>query len=425
MEIEAEIEIGIRPSPSEYGLPYEEWRVGQYEAVKEVTRLIEESDCKVIMLIADTGVGKTGIATALANQYRGSTILCPTISLEEQYGKITGMEFGLGRRWHSCYQGLDALTCVQQEMCSGPCEYREHMERVRREGIRVLNYAQYLSIQAGKNPMGSSLVICDEGDGVDDKIRSFAESWYDEEVTWGAEYAQLLFGEYNKKVILMSATLIPELVAEQMGLEAHEYVVYEADNDFPPDANPVFVTPVGHITNKRPLTDKVVAAVDRQLASSKQNGIVHCASDQQVRDVIDGSRLGANRFIYPTGSDRARLIEEFKSRPANSGAVLISAGVYSGQDFPGDECRWQIICKVPYASLGSEVVKRRREERPDIYQMEAFLKIIQACGRGMRSNDDWCLNYILDANVMSLMKAHGHKVSRRFLLSWKGIKQRT
>src|SRR3990167_4740618 len=86
-------------SPKDYGLPYDFWWPGQQEAIEGTNAQLKEKD--IVFLIADTGTGKTGIATALSHSYSSTSALCPTISLEEQYGQLTGLEIGRGRRWHT------------------------------------------------------------------------------------------------------------------------------------------------------------------------------------------------------------------------------------------------------------------------------------------------------------------------------------
>jgi len=406
-------------TPRDFNLPYDDWWPGQLAAIRDTYAALDDPDNDVVMLIADTGTGKTGIATAISQMFRISTVLAPTISLEEQYQELTGLEVGRGRRWHKCLHGSDALKCWQREECSGPCPYRIHIEKLKSQKMRVLNYAQFYALNQGRKDGGfrSDLVICDEGHGLEKSLQSFAELWYGEDTpTWGSEYRHLLFG-YTKKVLIMSATMIPELVAETVGIP--RYKLIEATNDFDADRNPVFVKPVGYITSNRPHFDRITRWIDNHLDSTTFNGVVHTSSDKQTEEILSLTRH-RGRFIWPKGRTRAEQFRQFKDAK-NQGAVLISASSYEGQDFPGDECRWQIICKVPYADLGSPHVRARREERPDIYRLEALQRIQQACGRGMRGPDDWCSNYILDATVVNLYEKYGGLLSQRFRDSWKGV----
>jgi Rad3-related DNA helicase len=405
--------------PSDYGLPYDEWWEGQEDAIKDTIKALDTPDNKVVMLIADTGTGKTGIATAISKKYPVSTVLAPTISLEEQYGDLTGLEVGRGRRWHACDFGSNALKCFTDGRCSGMCDYKIHIQTIRGQRFRILNYAQFYALNQRQSGFASDLVICDEGQGVEGSLQSFAELWYGEDTpTWGSEYKKLLF-DFGKKFLFMSASMIPALVADTMGIDKYEVV--EAKNNFSSDSNPVFVTPVGYITYKTPHLDRIVRAIDQQLDKTpKLSGVIHTSSKAQTANILERVKQ-PERFIWPDGSVRAKMFQYFKDHP-NEGLVLISPGAYEGQDFPGDMCRWQIICKVPYADLSSSHVAARRKERPDVFQLEALQRVQQACGRGMRSPDDWCVNYILDMSVVKLYEKYNHLLSQRFRDSWKGIK---
>ena len=406
-----------KPKPYEYGLPFEEWWEGQYEAVVGCQEILARKP--ICFLLADTGAGKSGISKAIARDFYQSTALTKTISLQEQYGKLTGTEIGKGRSHWDCWRGIDALTCMKRGLCEGQCEYRRHVGRLEMQPFRILNYAQFLALNiAREGGFASDLVICDEGHGLEGAVLSFCEMWYGNVPTWGSEYNHLLF-DHGRKFLIMSASMVPSLVAETMGIRDEDYEVYEALNDFPASSNPVFVRPVGYITAAHPYTDRIVRWIDAHLDSTTANGVIHTSSDRQTQAILDETRH-RGRFIWPKGQTRARAFETFKQAGPGAGAVLISASAHEGQDFPDDQCRWQIITKVPYADLSSPHVRARRQERPEIYQLEALQRIQQASGRGMRSKEDFCVNYILDGNVLGLYKKQGHLLSQRFQDSWKG-----
>lgn len=407
-----------KPKPFEFGLPYEDWRAGQYEAVVRCQEALKRS--QVVFLVADTGTGKSGIAKAVSGKFLGTTALTKTISLQEQYGTLTGTEIGRGRSHHRCWRGIDALTCMKRGTCEGMCEYRLHVERLEQQDFRIMNYAQFFALNlAREHSFSSDLVVCDEGHGLESALQSFVDLWYGMTPTWGSEYNDLLF-DNGRHFLIMSASMIPALVAETMGISEDDYEVVEADNDFSPLANPVFVRPVGYITNQRPQTDRLVRWIDTHLSTATANGVIHTSSDRQTQEILNLTKY-PERFIWPKGSGRAAAFERFKNAGEGAGAVLISASAHEGQDFPDNECRWQIITKVPYADLSSPHVRARRQERPDVYQLEALQRIQQACGRGARHSDDFCVNYILDANVIGLYEKRGHLLSKRFQESWRGV----
>jgi len=79
--------------------------------------------------------------------------------------------------------------------------------------------------------------------------------------------------------------------------------------------------------------------------------------------------------------------------------VLISPSLFEGVDLPDDASRFQIIVKAPYASLGDNRIKYIAENHKDIYSLNTILKIVQGCGRSVRSQNDHCTTYFLDNNI--------------------------
>jgi len=92
------------------------------------------------------------------------------------------------------------------------------------------------------------------------------------------------------------------------------------------------------------------------------------------------------------------VIKQFKAKKPP--AILVSPSVTTGYDFPGDDCRVQIIAKLPYPDLFSSKVERARSEedpKRGIYQM--WLTLAQMFKRADRSNNDFQEVFILDNNI--------------------------
>ena len=81
-----------------------------------------------------------------------------------------------------------------------------------------------------------------------------------------------------------------------------------------------------------------------------------------------------------------------------SDGVLISPSSHEGLDLYDDRCRFQIIIKIPYASLGDPVIQARMKSDRHYYAIITTQKLIQACGRGVRSNFDFANTYISDSD---------------------------
>jgi Rad3-related DNA helicase len=78
-----------------------------------------------------------------------------------------------------------------------------------------------------------------------------------------------------------------------------------------------------------------------------------------------------------------------------------------GVDLPDDLARFQIIIKLPYPSLGDKRIKYMFDNDRQWYVNKMLTYLVQACGRGIRHQEDHCTTYILDGNVVNVLRDHG------------------
>jgi Rad3-related DNA helicase len=81
--------------------------------------------------------------------------------------------------------------------------------------------------------------------------------------------------------------------------------------------------------------------------------------------------------------------------------------VGEGFDFPDDECRWQFLAKIPFAPP-SRILKAREDLDKEYRYYDALQTMVQAFGRGMRSNRDWCESFICDAHMDWFLPRYKH-----------------
>jgi Rad3-related DNA helicase len=77
--------------------------------------------------------------------------------------------------------------------------------------------------------------------------------------------------------------------------------------------------------------------------------------------------------------------------------VLISPSLHTGLDLKNELSRFQIITKVPYPNKGDRWTNAKRQTDQEWYYWQTALKLIQAYGRSIRSNEDWAKTYVLDS----------------------------
>jgi Rad3-related DNA helicase len=81
----------------------------------------------------------------------------------------------------------------------------------------------------------------------------------------------------------------------------------------------------------------------------------------------------------------------------------------------GDLARWQVIVKVPYPYLGDPQVSTRRAIDPAWYEWRTALRLVQAYGRAVRSQDDHAVTYVLDALFSGWVRRQHERLPRWFL----------
>ena len=96
-----------------------------------------------------------------------------------------------------------------------------------------------------------------------------------------------------------------------------------------------------------------------------------------------------------------------------------------GVDLPYDKCRFQIIYKMPFPMLKGEQVNRRKNRDPKWYIYQTVMPLMQAYGRGIRDEDDYCTTYVLDSSFDGLLVDHTDLFNEYFLEAVKDFDWKT
>ena len=128
-----------------------------------------------------------------------------------------------------------------------------------------------------------------------------------------------------------------------------------------------------------------------------EKGVIHTSSNEQAFWIMEN--LIDYPLVFVGGKDRNEVLRNFSENKERK--ILIGASIKDGVDFKGDLCRFQIIFKVPYPQL-NEQVKYRKDLDKSWYFYQAVMALMQAYGRGIRDNDDYCVMYIIDSDFEKL-----------------------
>ena len=231
------------------------------------------------------------------------------------------------------------------------------------------------------------------------------------EPIWPGRYSNLIWSNVPK-VLLISATLRPYTL-KLLGLSKDRYDFRESPAVFPPQRGPVYYWPITKLSFKSDEEDykKICAAVDQIIESRRdRKGIIHTVSYGRMRQVLKYSKYSRYMIFNENSSSVNDVAERF--RKSKSPSILVSPSFPTGWDFPGDQCEYQIIIKVPFPYSESRVMKERcKEDEFRVYC--AMQELVQMIGRGRRFPLDRCENFILDSNF-SFLFFRGRKYAPSF-----------
>jgi Rad3-related DNA helicase len=212
-------------------------------------------------------------------------------------------------------------------------------------------------------------------------------------IAWADSY--LL--RYGDKKLLMSATVLDKKAfCSSLGLEESKTGYLSLPSSFPATNRPIHYMPVGKMSMKEiddTLPVMVEAIKELLKAHINDKGIIHTANFRVARYIHDV--LNDPRLLIHNDVDRDKVLKQHYDSAEPT--VLISPSMTEGCDFSYDLARFAIIAKLPYPSLGDKSLKKRIARDPWYYDYLTVRSFVQALGRGVRSNTDTCVTYILDS----------------------------
>jgi Rad3-related DNA helicase len=213
---------------------------------------------------------------------------------------------------------------------------------------------------------------------------------------WPADYSPRLFLD-SPKVLLMSAIMTPK-TADLLGVPESDRLWMDVPSYFPASNTPIqhiSTVRINHRTTDaemRQWVARIDQIIDRRL---DRKGILFPVSYER-RNLFMAHTRHSNLVFSHTPEDVVQVVNRFKTAPAP--ALLVSPTVTSGWDFPGLECEYIIVGKIPFADTRNPVIKARMEDDPDWPGFDAMQTLIQEAGRGTRSASDKCEVLIIDDN---------------------------
>lgn len=211
----------------------------------------------------------------------------------------------------------------------------------------------------------------------------------------------------GEKFALLSATILnKDAFCQKMGLSPDDVAMVRVPHTFPVENRPLYDVTQGKMTyDKRdetlPKIAKIIARIMTRHRGEK--GLIHCHSyDIQSKLETLITKLGAgDRLRSHSSENRDAQLERWKQ--ASDASVFLSVKMEEALDLEGDLATWQVICKAPYLNTRDSRVDTRLENGLwGWYYRTALETVIQACGRVVRTPDDFGATYLADDSLLDI-----------------------
>jgi Rad3-related DNA helicase len=212
----------------------------------------------------------------------------------------------------------------------------------------------------------------------------------------------------------MSAT-ISRKDLEMMGLDRRRIGIVRGESPIPVERRPIHLQYTGNYsysTQDRDLP-ALVEFIRQKLAENRTAGMIH--APYSMAQKLAAHFQQEPRILSFNQDTKQQVYERFRKEGPEKGLVLIASGLYEGVSLDEDAGRWQVVCKVPYPSLGEPGYKWMSEKDPESYAWLAIRLIVQASGRISRSATDFGKTYIVDRSFERLLEKHEELFPAYFL----------
>ena len=404
--------------------PFSTFLKDQLEILTEIVEAIEDGYKYIIL---ESGVGKSAIATTLANIYESSFILSDNKKLQEKYHEeydlINNDKFYVSNHSdafnefekldkrkllivddaHKFDENIvDFFSCAihlsdfdDELIDSFYCDVRD-MEN--KEVDVWLDFINHLSLDGEK----VNRVKYNIKENSDDWLCFHNDYWGYEKII----FKPLNLGNILKKYLLnkaetyifMSSTILnKEIFAGELGLDISEVKFIHKDFPFSSDTNQIYLRNCADMKNFQNV--KLVSPFIEDILEKHKNdnGIIHTDKPRvtnYIKNQIDNPRL-----MFHRDYDYGNKLKKFKN---SLNSVLVSDSRVEDMAFPKDSCRFQIILRQHL--LQKDKRADYKDNESNWYSYKKAIYLVQLLQRATRSEDDHCINYILDERISKTIR---------------------
>ncbi len=307
-------------------------------------------------------------------------------------------------------EGLDdaaAYADTLQTVCSRGLEELRTSTELTPEAVAERDRLQELRadlswfVEEYRDPESTTTWVVDQpdGEGTTVTIQPMNPERYLHHTVW----------DRGQQFALFSATILDrEAFCASVGLDPDRVALVDVPHTFPVENRPLYDVTQGKMTYENraetlpALAQTLVCLLQRH---PDEKGLVHCHSYAiQARLADHLSELGVDsRVRSHDRDDRDAQLGTWQRR--DDPELFLSVKMEEALDLEGDCCRWQLLCKAPYPNTrDSRVARRLENDQWGWYYRTTLQTVIQACGRIVRSPEDYGATYLGDSSLLDVFE---------------------
>ena len=307
-------------------------------------------------------------------------------------------------------EGLDdaaAYADTLQTVCSRGLEELRTSTELTPEAVAERDRLQELRadlswfVEEYRDPESTTTWVVDQpdGEGTTVTIQPMNPERYLHHTVW----------DRGQQFALFSATILDrEAFCASVGLDPDRVALVDVPHTFPVENRPLYDVTQGKMTYEN--RAETLPALARTLVCLLQRhpdekGLVHCHSYAiQARLADHLSEFGVDsRVRSHDRDDRDAQLGTWQRR--DDPELFLSVKMEEALDLEGDCCRWQLLCKAPYPNTrDSRVARRLENDQWGWYYRTTLQTVIQACGRIVRSPEDYGATYLGDSSLLDVFE---------------------
>lgn len=218
---------------------------------------------------------------------------------------------------------------------------------------------------------------------------------------------------FGKKKLFMTGTLgDKDKFCEWNGIDSDDTFYHYEKSPFPVEHRPIYNLQSCSMKQGAWKNNSLIRVLQRIINEhSGEKGVIHTSSNEQAWWIK--KNLASNKVWVVQGKTREDTIQKFEESTAD--LVLVGAGIKDGVNFNDDKCRYQILFKIPFPSIGDEQIRQRKKMDESWYIYNTVMPLMQSYGRGVRNENDTCDYYILDRDFNDILKDYKYFFNEYFL----------